>query len=241
MLFKIKFFFTFRISQVHLFLFLFSVFILISKLLPYLSSSCRCHFFSISIFCLSSHAHIRTTLHILRHSCSNHFYIFIIKQLKIIDMSTFKLGSVQSELWLTPWHLRRILASLLDFRTNLILWESLHWRKKIIKKCSIKKFVYLNHIYDKPQTLRPLGIWKKWPSAYFKLVCHVKITIVKNIIITPITIDSYCTTRLCWNLCQAYLLEVDLTQILAKHAPLSTTSHVGRHVDFSTTNYSLGL
>ena len=43
------------------------------------------------------------------------------------------------------------------------------------------------------------------------------------------------------NLCQAHLLEVGLTQIPVDHAPLSTTSHVGLHVDFSSTNFSLGL
>ena len=44
-----------------------------------------------------------------------------------------------------------------------------------------------------------------------------------------------------WNLHQAYFLEVGLTQISVDHAPLSTTSHVGLHVDFSSTNFSLGL
>ena len=43
------------------------------------------------------------------------------------------------------------------------------------------------------------------------------------------------------NLHQAYLLEVDLTQIPADHAPLSTTYHVGLHEDFTSTNFSLGL
>ena len=43
------------------------------------------------------------------------------------------------------------------------------------------------------------------------------------------------------NLRQAHLLEVGLTQIPVDHAPLSTTSHVGLHVDFSSTNFSLGL
>ena len=45
-----------------------------------------------------------------------------------------------------------------------------------------------------------------------------------------------------WNLGQAHLLEVGLTQILVDHALLSTTYHVGLHVDFSSsTNFSLGL
>ena len=43
------------------------------------------------------------------------------------------------------------------------------------------------------------------------------------------------------NLRQAHLLEVGLTQIPVDHAPLSTTIHVGLHVDFSFTNFSLGL
>src|ERR1700738_3989491 len=38
------------------------------------------------------------------------------------------------------------------------------------------------------------------------------------------------------NLCQAHLLEVGLTQIPVDHAPLSTTCHVGLHVDFSSMN-----
>ena len=43
------------------------------------------------------------------------------------------------------------------------------------------------------------------------------------------------------NLFQAHLLEVGLTQIPVDHAPLSTTNHVGFHVDFSSTNFSLDL
>ena len=44
-----------------------------------------------------------------------------------------------------------------------------------------------------------------------------------------------------WNLRQAHLLEVGLMQIPVDHAPLSTTCHVGLHVDLSSTNFSLGL
>jgi hypothetical protein len=40
---------------------------------------------------------------------------------------------------------------------------------------------------------------------------------------------------------QAYLLEVGLTQIPVDHAPLSTTCHVGLHVDFLSTNFSWDL
>ena len=43
------------------------------------------------------------------------------------------------------------------------------------------------------------------------------------------------------NLRQAHILEVGLTQIPVDHASLSTTFHVGLHVDFSSTNFSLGL
>ena len=43
------------------------------------------------------------------------------------------------------------------------------------------------------------------------------------------------------NLRQAHLLEVGLTQIPVDHAPLSIVRHVGLHVDFSSTNFSLGL
>ena len=43
------------------------------------------------------------------------------------------------------------------------------------------------------------------------------------------------------NLRQAHLLEVGLMQIPVDHAPLSTTCHVGLHVDFSSTNFSLGF
>ena len=43
------------------------------------------------------------------------------------------------------------------------------------------------------------------------------------------------------NLRQAYLLKVGLTQIPVDHAPLSITGHVGLNVDFSSTNFSLGL
>ena len=44
-------------------------------------------FFSI-ILCLLSHAHISTTLYMLLHLSSTHFYIFIIEQLKNIEIST---------------------------------------------------------------------------------------------------------------------------------------------------------
>ena len=43
------------------------------------------------------------------------------------------------------------------------------------------------------------------------------------------------------NLRQAHLLEVGLTKILVDHAPLSTTCHVGLHVDFLSMNFSLGF
>ena len=43
------------------------------------------------------------------------------------------------------------------------------------------------------------------------------------------------------NFHQAHLMKVGLMQILVDHAPLSTTCHVGLHVDFSSTNFSLGL
>jgi hypothetical protein len=40
---------------------------------------------------------------------------------------------------------------------------------------------------------------------------------------------------------QTHLLEVGLTQIPVDHAPLSIVRHVGLHVDFSSTNFFLGL
>jgi hypothetical protein len=43
------------------------------------------------------------------------------------------------------------------------------------------------------------------------------------------------------NLRQAHLLEVELTQIPVDHAHLSTTCHVGLHVEFSSTNFSWGF
>ena len=53
--------------------------------------------------------------------------------------------------------------------------------------------------------------------------------------------DSYFTAMVYRNLRQAYLLEVGLTEILEDHGALSITYHVGLHVDFSSTNFSLGL
>jgi hypothetical protein len=43
------------------------------------------------------------------------------------------------------------------------------------------------------------------------------------------------------NFRQTHLLEVGLTKIPVVHAPLSTVRHVGLHVDFSSTNFVLGL
>ena len=43
------------------------------------------------------------------------------------------------------------------------------------------------------------------------------------------------------NFHQTHLLEVGLTQIPVDHAPLSIVRHVGLHVDFSSTNFFLGL
>jgi hypothetical protein len=43
------------------------------------------------------------------------------------------------------------------------------------------------------------------------------------------------------NLHQTHLLEVGMMQIPVDHTPLSIVRHVGPHVDFSSTNFSLGL
>ena len=43
------------------------------------------------------------------------------------------------------------------------------------------------------------------------------------------------------NFRRTHLLEVGLTQIPVDHAPLSIVRHVGLHVDFSSTNFVLGL
>ena len=56
-----------------------------------------------------------------------------------------------------------------------------------------------------------------------------------------LTAGNWLTAMVCRNLRQAYLLEVSLTQIPANHGALSTTCHVGLHVDFSSTSFSLGL
>ena len=44
-----------------------------------------------------------------------------------------------------------------------------------------------------------------------------------------------------WNFRKTHLLEVGLTQIPGDHSPLSIVHHVGLHVDFSTTNFFMGL
>ena len=54
-----------------------------------------------------------------------------------------------------------------------------------------------------------------------------------------VAIDNCFTTLVCWNLRQAYLLDVSLTQIPVDYAPLSTSSHVGFLVNFSSTNFFL--
>jgi len=43
------------------------------------------------------------------------------------------------------------------------------------------------------------------------------------------------------NFRQAHLIEVGLTNIPVDHAPLSIVRHVGLHVDFSSTNFFMGL
>jgi hypothetical protein len=43
------------------------------------------------------------------------------------------------------------------------------------------------------------------------------------------------------NFRRTHLLEVGLTQIPVDHAPLSIVRHVGLHVNFSSTNFLLGL
>ena len=50
---------------------------------------------------------------------------------------------------------------------------------------------------------------------------------------------SCLTDMVCWNLCHAYPLEVDLTQIPTNHETLSIVCHVGIYVDFSSTTISL--
>jgi hypothetical protein len=44
----------------------------------------------------------------------------------------------------------------------------------------------------------------------------------------------------CWNLCQVYLLEVGLMQILVGRETLFKACHVGTHVDLSSMINSLG-
>jgi len=86
-----------------------------------------------------------------------------------------------------------------------------------------------------------MGISKKQPSASYQLNCPEKVVVEKNIKIILLAVDSCFTAMVCRNLRQAYLLEVGLTQIPADHAALSIVCHVGLHVDFSSTNFSLGL
>ena len=59
-------------------------------------------------------------------------------------------------------------------------------------------------------------------------ICHAGKNIKKNVMVSH-------------NFRQAHFFEVGLTQILVDHASLSTICHVGLHVDFSFTNFSLGL
>jgi hypothetical protein len=67
---------------------------------------------------------------------------------------------------------------------------------------------------------------------YFKIICLGNLTYKKTkISLAPI--ESYFTAMVFQNLHQAYFLEVGVMQILAYHAPLSTTCHVRCHVDFS--------
>lgn len=53
-------------------------------------------------------------------------------------------------------------------------------------------------------------------------------------------IDNCFTAMVFRNLYQAYLLKVGLMQILAYHAPLSTSYHVTLYVNFLSTNFSCG-
>ena len=56
-----------------------------------------------------------------------------------------------------------------------------------------------------------------------------------------ITIDNCFTMMVLQNLRQVHLLEVGLIQIPTYHAPLFKTCHVGLHIDFSSTNFSMDL
>ena len=68
-----------------------------------------------------------------------------------------------------------------------------------------------------------------------------KLLLKKYIKIIMPAVGSWLTAMICRNLREAYLLEVGMSQIPTDHGALSTTCHVGLYVDFSSTNFSLGL
>ena len=75
------------------------------------------------------------------------------------------------------------------------------------------------------------------PLPLFDLSVMEKLLLEKYIKIIMTIIDNCFITTVFRNLREAYFSEMGLTQILAYYPQLD----VGLHVDFSSTNFSLGL
>ena len=69
-----------------------------------------------------------------------------------------------------------------------------------------------------------------YPRIYLE-TCHL---VCPKICLAGKNIKKLMVSR---TLREVHLLEVSLTQNPVDHAPLSTTSHVGLHVSFSSTNF----
>ena len=66
---------------------------------------------------------------------------------KLLKLLCPQWGSVQPKLWLSSWYPRRNLALLVGFWNHSHFEINLPLIQKIIKKKSIKEFVYVNYIY----------------------------------------------------------------------------------------------
>ena len=139
---------------------------------------------------------------------------------------------IQGEFWLHCW----------VFGTTTIVWVSCHWEKnKIVKKNSIKKFIYHKHIQASSKNLELWADGSDGPLSCPALISPRKVIVEKRIILN--NHGKWWQLLNCHNLSEfasGHLQEVGLMHILADYVTLIILCHVGLHVDFTFMKFSLG-
>ena len=140
-------FFTFQISQLHLIYFCFFVLILISKLLPYIFSSFLIESFASPLMLTSLLPSTFWGICVLIASISSSLKFLLLNE-DPCNPNCGSLHDIQGKFWLHCW-VSEPLLSCQNYATE----------KKIIKKISIRNFIYFSDTYNKLHTLRLLSNW----------------------------------------------------------------------------------